>query len=413
MTSRRPGEPQQPAAEVRLGADWVAHWLPRLRGEEVLAYLALASLVPRGAECDLQELGRRLGGLAPPAVERALAALEQHGLIELIRRGERAHVHFRCRAADGVHHAAPVRPSIREALAEHRRMMEELLGIDAQDEDEAIREEVFRRYPELRADYERRADSGDGQRAGWRLWLELALYLMSRFEERFGDLKREHAAAFKEVSAQLLRLKLEMVDQITREVLAHRDAIFPVRGQGWIAGLGEQAFVALPLVRQLAGRYRVGAEQIYVNAIEALQQEGLVVVELDAQGRAVDLLLPSTTGLSRREERLVFFRLEELSPEEHERLDETLERMAAARARYREHLCERAVEVLEDLERRHRIGDREALAQRAAERIEEALDLIREEGGDPRCTVAPVGAAELLARLGARAVARAPEPTEA
>jgi DNA-binding transcriptional ArsR family regulator len=400
---------------VHLDAGWVAHWLPRLAPDELAAYVALASAGPVRHYHDETQLSQALGGASDDAVSRLVDALVAHGLIEVVERRGRRHFHFRCRGADGVHRASAGAPSIQEALSEHRRMMEELLAVDAEDESDEVRERVFGRYPALRASYERRpGGGGDGRRAGWRLWLELALHLMGRFEDRYGELKREHAHVFKEASAQVLRLKLEMVDQITREVLANAEDIFGARGDGWIAGVPEEAFVALPLVRDLSRRYHVGAEQIYLNTVEALENQGLAIVELDGRGQVVDLTLPSTTGLDRKDERLAFFRLDELTDREIDQIDDTLRRMATARSRYREHLVKSAGRVLGDLAGRQRAGDLEALAALAAERVNDALELVRHEGDDPRCAVDPVAADEIAALLRERmGAAAAAEPTEA
>ncbi len=391
-------QPASPAA-VHLDGEWIARWLPRLGPQALTTYVALASLAPRLPEPNAPELTALLGDEGAQHFEAALARLQALGLIEVIEARGSKYVHLRCVGADGRHRAEPTRPSIREALAEHRRMMEELLAVDAADDSPELRERIFERYPELRKRWLARGQTGDGTRRGWRMWLELALVLMSRFEERFGELKREHAPLFKEASAQALRLKLEMIEQVTRAILAHRDEIFPTRGAGWIAGLNERAFTALPLVRELANRYQVGAEQIYLNTLEALANEGLALVELDEQGRVLDLRLANTTGLAPNEERLAFFRLDELSDREIDAIEQTLERMVRARERYRTHLIEHALAVLIDLARRHRVADPDRLAALAAQRINEQLELVRPEGDHPRALVPTVSAEEIRRRL--------------
>src|SRR5439155_8526275 len=153
------------------------------------------------------------------------------------------------------------------------------------------------------------------------------------------------------------------LDKLTKDVLDRRDDVFTRRGEGWIGGLPESAFVALPLVRELSRKYRVGAEQIYLNTIEALQAEGLSVVELDARGRATDLVLPSTTGLSEEEERLTFLHVEEMTTQEIERFEDTLARIRAAKEKYGRYLLRRGVETLVDLVRRDRVEDVDTLMQ--------------------------------------------------
>ncbi|HVY61661.1 MAG TPA: hypothetical protein VHF22_08410, partial [Planctomycetota bacterium] len=238
-----------------------------------------------------------------------------------------------------------------------------------------------------RDEYQFSVENAEAGLPTWKPWMELSLHLMNRFEERYGDLKAEHAEVFKEVSAQLLRLKLEMVEKLTADVLARRDEVFPRKGEGWIAGVPESAFVALPLIRELSRKYRVGAEQIYLNTIEALQAEGLCVVELDPRGRATDLVLPSTTGLAEDEERLVFLHVEEMTTQEIERFEQTLRKIRAAKAKYQKYLLRRGVETLIDLVRRDRVSDIDALMQTVADRTNEAMDLVSEDGEDERVSV--------------------------
>src|SRR5438105_1839233 len=117
-------------------------------------------------------------------------------------------------------------------MAEKRRQKEEgtrepadvLLGADwierwlSDLDPHELRERTFRRYPALRDEYELAREHRDPDMPPWRMWMELSLYLMSRFEERYGSLKAEHGEVFKEVSAQLLRLKLEIVDRLTKDI---------------------------------------------------------------------------------------------------------------------------------------------------------------------------------------------------
>lgn len=399
--SREPVRRREPC-DVYLGADWIERWLAELDPAELRAYLLIARDARVRTYHDPAELRPAFGDRADADIERRLDALERKGLLEVVRRRGKLHYHLICKGADGVHRSDPVRPSIKEALAEHKVMMEELLATASLDETEELRERYFQKYPALRDEYELARENRDPDMPPWRLWMELSLYLMSRFEERYGSLKAEHAEVFKEASAQILRLKLEMVDRLTHDILERREDIFPARGAGWIAGLPESAFVALPIVRELSRKYRVGAEQIYLNTIEALEAEGLCIVELDARGRASDLLLPSTTGLDEEGERLVFLHVEEMTRAEIEEFEATLRRIREAKARYARHLTRAGVAAVIDLARRDRVADLEAMFQLVAERVNEALDLVRDDGEDarvapPRVTVEDVvGAYEEL-----------------
>lgn len=377
--------PDSAPQDVLLGADWVERWLGRLVPEDVCAYLCVARVADMASYQDGDTIARALGLAREEDALSRLRRLEAKGLLEVVSRRERHHIHLRCRGEDGVHRAEPVRPSIKEAIALHKEMMEELVTCASEDETPALRERFFDRYPELGAAFHAACDGRrDGSR--FRLWLELALHHIASFEERFGSLKADHAEVFKDVSAQILRLKLEVIERLTQELLERRAEIFPAIGEGWISGMDEGAFLALPVVRELSRRYRVGAEQIYLNTIEALQQEGLCIVDLDARGHARDLLLPTTTGLSEEEERLVFLHSEELALRSSD-ADALASDIIRARARYAGYLTDRGVRVLLDLSRRDRLSDADVLLQVIADRVGEALELVSDSSEDPRLSV--------------------------
>lgn len=391
------GRTREPS-NVLLGADWVARWLTELDPHELRAYILLARESRMRTYHDPAELRAAFGDRPDAEIERRLEALEEKGLIEVVKRRGKLHYHLLCVGADGIHRAGAVRPSIKEALESHKSMMEELLHAASLDETEELRERTFRKYPALRDEFELGRENRDPDMPPWRMWIELSLYLMSRFEERYGSLKAEHGEVFKEVSAQLLRLKLEIVDRLTKDILDRRADLFPARGAGWIAGIPESAFVALPVVRELSRKYRVGAEQIYLNTMEALQAEGLCIVELDSRGRACDLLLPSTTGLAEDDERLVFLHVEEMTRGEIEEFDATLRKIREAKGRYGQHLVRAGVLALIDLARKDRIGDLDAIFQLVADRANEALDLVREDGEDPRVAAPLVTIEDVIGR---------------
>ncbi len=414
----------RPAAggEVRLGTDWIERWLPDFAGDGLglAAYLRLAEDAARASaegrpsrSRTVEELGAALGPGADAArVEEAVAGLERRGMVEVVRKRGRDHFHLLLRDKAGVHRAGPQRPSIREALEFHKEMMRELVGLASQDDTPALRERYFGKYPALRDEYEfsvaNRETSPD--MPPFRLWMELSLYLMVRFEERYGLIKGEHAEVFKEASAQILRLELDMIDRLTRDVLDRKEEIFRVVGDGWIVGLRESEFLALPFVRELSRKYRVGAEQIFLNAIEALQAEGNVVVETDEKGQPTDLLLPSTTGLTEDEERLVFLHVEEFTTREIEELEKTLGRIRAAKTKYTGYLLERGVAVIVDLVRAGLVGDVDALLQVVVDRVNEQLDLVREDEEDPRVAAEPLKLAEALALYARLRRGGAPDP---
>jgi hypothetical protein len=390
----------RPPADVHLGAEFVARWAKELDATELRLYVALARLAATRVWHDPAALAAEVGEPGAADLERRLSALEKRRLVEVVRRRGALHFHLLCRGKDGIHRAEAVRPSIREAIDFHQAMTSELLAVAAADESEELRERIFSRYPPLRDEWLFHEENREPGSPEWTLWMELSLFLMNRFEEKYGDLKSEHAEVFKEVSAQLLRLKLEMVDGLTKAVLDRRAEIFRQNGGGWIGGVPESAFLTLPLVRELSRKYRVGAEQIYLNAIEALQAEGLCVVELDARGHATDLVLPSTTGLGEEEERLVFLHVEEMTRQEIERFEETLGRIRAAKEKYARYLLDRGVGTVADLARGDRVEDVDALLQTVVDRVNEALELVSEDGEDPRVAAPEVRLEEALALYG-------------
>jgi len=382
--AKTPAPHIRPPADVHLGADFVARWAKELDASELRLYAALARTAPQRIYHEPETLALEVFEPSVEDLARRIAALEKRRLIEVVKRHGGLHFHLLCRGKDGVHRAEPQRPSIREALEFHLAMTQELLAVASDDESESLREGVFERYPALRDEYHFSLENREPGAPEWTLWMELSLFLMNRFEERYGDLKAEHVEVFKEVSAQLLRLKLDMIEGLTRRILDRRGEVFQTRGKGWVAGIPESAFTALPLVRELSRKYRVGAEQIYLNVLEALQSEGLSVVELDARGGATDIVLPSTTGLSDEEERLVFLHVEEMTTKEIERFEETLGRIRTAKETYARYLLERGVAVVVDLARGERVADVEALLQAVLDRVGESLDLVAEDGEDAR-----------------------------
>ncbi|MHC4391577.1 MAG: hypothetical protein ACYS22_09700, partial [Planctomycetota bacterium] len=310
MTRPKPhGNREQAPQDVLLSAAFVEHWVPRLAPEELAAYLALASAAEIRTYHDPEQVREILGVDDEHEARLRLDALEACSLIEVIERRGARYFHLRMRGDGGLHGVEPYGPSIREALEFHRRITEELTEAAGADDTDALRERLFQTRPGLRESYE--AAHRDGR--PWRLWLEMHRHAIGHFEEKFAGVKRAHAAVFKDVRAQVLRLKLEVIERITEEILAERDRVFPARGIGWMAGLAE--------------------EQIFLNTIEALQGEGLCIVDLDGRGRVRDLLLPTTTGLNPDEEKSVFLH-GEVTLDGIQDYEATIERIAQARRKY-------------------------------------------------------------------------------
>src|SRR4051812_29451294 len=111
--SRGTAKDARAPADVLLGSDWVERWLPELSPTELRLYLHLAREAPTRTYHEPAALGAVLDGAKEPEVESQLDALEEKGLIEVVRRRGKHHYHFLCRGKDGLHRSDPVRASIK------------------------------------------------------------------------------------------------------------------------------------------------------------------------------------------------------------------------------------------------------------------------------------------------------------
>ena len=253
-------------------------------------------------------------------------------------------------------------------------MTEELCDLTSQDETPALRKKLFAKYPALQEEFDLYENAADPDAPAWRLWMEVSRFLIREFERRFGSLKEDHGQIFKGSAAQVLRHHLDVVDGVTREVVAQVKKIFPEAHGGWVAAPTEKDFVALPIVKRLAQRYNVGPTEIFANTLEALGQQGLTVVETDPTGRFLSLVLPSTTGLTKSEDRVLFLRPEERSTGEDS--PRTRERVRRARNKYANHLMQCGVSTLVDFFRADRVGDLDAAIQTITDKVNESLSLL-------------------------------------
>src|SRR5262249_22730351 len=156
------------------------------------------------------------------------------------------------------------------ALAFQRRMTEELVELTEQDETPAFREKVFRKYPDLRGEYELWRTEADPDAPAWRLWMEVSRYLIREFEHRVGSLKEDHGEVFKKSAEAVIQHHLDVVDGVTREIVSKIDRLFPEVEKRWAIAPSEESFVRNVLVKRLASRFGVGPEQIFVNVLESL-----------------------------------------------------------------------------------------------------------------------------------------------
>ena len=276
-------------------------------------------------------------------------------------------------------------------------MTEELCELTSQDETAAVRERSFEKYPQLRKEYESFRKNAEPDAPQWRLWMEVSRHLIGEFERRFGSLKEDHGEIFKGSAAQVLRHHLDVVDGVTREVCSQVPKIFKEANERWAVAPSEEEFISHPLVRSLAQRYNVGPTEIFANTLEALAHWGLTVVETDRNGKFQSLVLPSTTGLTKSEERVLFLR-----PDEREAGTDTprnRERVRRARNKYANHLIRCGVETLLDFFNRDRVKDLDQALQTITEKVNDALSLLPVADGATRADQSQVALEHVIDRF--------------
>lgn len=361
---------------VALTESWLQSWLPCLSGEDLKVYVELTQHFADKPAGSMHDLETQMGVGAHIRVYQALPRLEHFGLIESMQREQAIHFHFPHRDIDGRHWPDRVLPSIRDALEFQRQITEELLRVSSLDDTDELREEYFQRYPELREEWIVYEETKDQDSPSWRLWLELSRTLIHSFERRFGALKNTHNAIFKESAAQILSHKVSIIDAITEEVFEQREKIFPEIDDElcYIISTSDAEFMAQPLVQSFSERYAVGPAQVFVNTLEYIAQKGYCVAEVNDQQQLVDLLLPSTTGLTKSEARILFLRPEERNQGEDNELNR--ERVRRATNKYANHLMEHGVSVLKAFEDKGRVKSRDGLIEIIAVRVNESLELV-------------------------------------
>ena len=138
---------------------------------------------------------------------------------------------------------------------------------------------------------------------------------------------------------------------------------------------GMDEFVRSPLVGNVSERYGLGSELLFVSLIEALQQEGYVILSADTDGTIENVLLPATTGLSADDEATLFTGSRACGDDEAK-----IEAWLGLRTAYARHLAGRAVETIAEFARRDRVRDIDGLLTQVLDGVNEALDLL--EGAD-------------------------------
>jgi hypothetical protein len=366
---------QNDPSSLTLSEEWITICLAKLSADSVVVYLQLASHYELKRSFEKDKIADSFGSEWVDRFEEELPKLQDFGLIEMLEHDGRSFLHFPFRDLQGCHKGQAVLPSIKEALEFQRHMNEEILRISSLDDTADVRNEYFGRYPELREEHTVYEETRDEDSPAWRLWLELSRLLIREFEERFGVLKASYRELFKESASQILSHKLDIIDAVTAEVIENKEKIFAeVVDEKWVVTITDEAFIHNNLVQALSQRYDVGPAQIFVNTLERLGQKGYVIAEVDDEGYLLDLFLPTKTGLTKSEERILFLR-----PEERARgVDNERNRERARRAanKYANNLMVNGCEVLHAFVQRDRVKALDELLVSIAMRVNESLDLI-------------------------------------
>ncbi len=368
--------------DVKIAGDWLERWLPELDEIELKTYLEIAHFYNVKTYHDANELTTIFGKGKKAKIDETIARLEKRGLLEVIRHEGKLHYHFPNRDVDGFHRGPSARPSIAEALAFQQRMTDELCELTSKDETDELRAEYFKKYPAVRDEFELFQKSADEDAPAWRLWMEVSRYLIHEFETRFGSLKEDHGEVFKASAAQVLRHHLDVVDGVTKEIVHQVGKIFQQANDRWAVAPTEREFTSHPIVKRLSTRFNVGSTEIFANVLEALAHWGLTVVEVDADGFFQTCILPSTTGLTKSEARVLFLRPEER--EAGEDSPRTRERVRRARNKYANHLIGCGINTLLDFFKEDKVRDLDLALQTITDRVNEAISLLptSEEGAE-------------------------------
>ncbi|MBI4576947.1 MAG: hypothetical protein HY722_11855 [Planctomycetes bacterium] len=396
-----PGQRHPEAAcdgAVHLSPAFLDRWVHALDEGALRTYLALAAAYDPGLKvAQVPEAVPRTSGVG-------FRRLIRDGLVEPIPRGGATRTLMLHVDGAGVHRPERCQPTVAEALDAHRRMVEELCSLSNQDDTPNLRERCFRRYPELREEYAFHLARRRPETPPWRLWMELSMYLVGRFEERHGHIKRERPELFKESSAEVVRIHLEVVERVVQDLLARREEVFPrhgAPGEPWVEDIAEEDFVGLDFVQEVSRRYRLGPEQIYLDLREALLNSGTALVRVDARGVLRDVELPTAPGLDRRTERTALTRPKDLDRRgiqgTHRR--RAVARVGRARRDYVRAYLGIAAGVLASFRGRRKVEGLAATAERLVRTVNDATEFLREDRFGVDLDAAPprVEAAELVA----------------
>ncbi len=364
------------SVDVKLGGDWLDFWLPKLDELQLKIYLEVAHFTNSKTYHAMSEFTEIFPERTKTQIRQTLRTLEELGLIEVVRKDGLHHYHLLHVDDKNFHRARVCKPSVHAALKELESMLQELEEVSRSDDTGELRETIFAKYPALREECALHSSTAAGKKPGWRLWMELAIHLQNHFDQEYGKLRALHSEIFKDISAKFVQLNLSLVDQITTDILSHKAEYFSRVADTWVASEAEPVFIAKENVRALAAKYKVGPEQIFLNVLEALQSAGCTILELSEGGKVDSLLLPTTTGLSEQEERLLFLRPDEFSAEEMDDLEETYRNVRQVQEAYAEHLIGGGVLTLVEADSLKLLEDIEPLLELVKTRVNEALELV-------------------------------------
>lgn len=391
---------------IRLTKKWIEKSLPFLNERELKVYLKLAvhyNVKSKKSFPGGQEISRSIGSEDKKIAYRAIKKLEEKGLIEVIKRGSKAgwpHNEYRLLHVDedGYHRAERCQFTLKEALRDYRERISYTTSMPSQkyETEEDFLKAIGRKYPDFPKDWRRIKDSypTSPKNPIEDILYDLIGYLVISHKHKYQDIWENYPHKFHQIMPEWFRTMRDKEEAIkkdlkTNEKRAEEDITYCTHfldrhpeirkmmksnpRSKWKRLLSEKYPEAVDIMdfnygvlRELADKHGTEPRQVYRIFTELTLSKGFVGVIFDIDGYVSDLELPTTTGLSEQEERLLNLPLENeyvkdpitgkkeliergFTPQERRNYKETLERIKAAKEKYVDYIINRATEELADL----------------------------------------------------------------